>query len=71
MVSKEVRWLLREVKPFFGLHMSCLFCYFLTTFLTLLSPLIVKWIIDDIIPQRDFLMLLVAASAFFLPTSSA
>lgn len=71
MLSKEVRWLLKEVRPFLGLHISCLFCYFLTTFITLLSPLIVKWIIDDIIPERDLLMLLMASAAFFLPTFSA
>lgn len=61
----EVRWLLRQVRPFIGLYLFSLVCYVVICGLSLLDPLVIKWIIDDILPQRDLEMLAISAAAFF------
>jgi len=63
--SEEIRWLLREVRPFLRLQGVYLGTLFLSSILGLADPLIVKWIVDEIIPWRREEMLLVAGGTFF------
>ncbi|HEX7181109.1 MAG TPA: ABC transporter ATP-binding protein [Thermoanaerobaculia bacterium] len=62
----EIRWLYRQVRPFGGLHAVRLLTLLVTSALTLVDPLILKWILDELIPWRKPQMLWVAALAFFV-----
>lgn len=63
--SREFCWLLLQIKPFFRLHLGSYLCIVITSILTLLDPLIVKLLIDDVIPQRRISWLPLIATAFF------
>jgi ATP-binding cassette, subfamily B, bacterial MsbA len=62
----EVKWLATQVRSSLLLHVGSLFCIFAASLLVLLDPLIVKWIIDDLLTQRKTKWLLIAAGAFLL-----
>ena len=64
--SGEFWWLLLRVKPFFRLHLGSYACIVVTSILILLDPLIVKLLIDDVIPNRRISWLPLVAAAFFL-----
>jgi ABC-type multidrug transport system fused ATPase/permease subunit len=65
-LPKELRWLYEQVRPFRGLHLLRITCLLLTGTLQLLDPLVIKWLIDDVLAWRRWEMLPVAAAAFFL-----
>jgi subfamily B ATP-binding cassette protein MsbA len=62
----EIRWLASQVKPFLRLHFSSYFCIVLASILVLIDPLIVRLLIDEVIPQRRVSWLPLVAAAFFL-----
>ena len=64
--SGEFRWLLSQVRPFFRLHLGSYFCVVAASILVLLDPLIVRFLIDDVIPNRRLTWLPFVAAAFFL-----
>lgn len=64
--SREFAWLFAQVKPFVRLHLGSYFCIVLSSTLVLLDPLIVRWLIDDVIPNQRVGLLPVVAVAFFL-----
>jgi ABC-type multidrug transport system fused ATPase/permease subunit len=64
--SNEFRWLALQVKPFLRLHLGSYACIVLASVLVLIDPLIIRLLIDDIIPNRRLSWLpLVAAALFF------
>ncbi len=62
----EIRWLASQVKPFLRLHFSSYFCIVVASILVLIDPLIVRLLIDDVIPQRRVSWLPLVAAALFL-----
>jgi ATP-binding cassette, subfamily B, bacterial MsbA len=64
-IPSEIRWLLRQVRPFLRLHVGSFLCMSIGSFLALLSPLVLKWMIDFVLPARR-MGLLVAAVALML-----
>jgi len=62
----EIKWLAAQIKPFLRLHLGSYLCIGAGSLLVLLDPLIVKWLIDDVIPRRRAGLLLVVAGAFLL-----
>ena len=66
----EIRWLLSEVRPFLKQHLGSYFCIVITGALVLVDPLIVRLIIDDVIPNRRVTWLPLVAAAFFLTYAS-
>lgn len=63
---REFRWLAHQVKPFVRLHIGSYLCIVATSILVLLDPLIVRLLIDDVIPNRRVSWLpLVAIALFF------
>lgn len=64
--SGEFRWLWRHVKPFLRLYLGSYACIVLASSLVLIDPLIVRWLIDDVIPYRRVSWLPLAAVAFFI-----
>jgi subfamily B ATP-binding cassette protein MsbA len=64
--SGEFRWLASKVKPFLRLHFASYICILLASTLVLVEPLIVRLLIDEVIPQRRFRFLPLVALAVFL-----
>ena len=62
----EIKWLASQVRPFLRLHLGGYFCVIITSILALLDPLIVRRLIDDVIPHRRVGWLPLVAAAFFL-----
>ena len=63
---REFWWLASQVKPFLRLHIGGYLCIVFGSFLVLLDPLIVRLLIDDVIPQRRFSWLPLVAAGLFL-----
>src|ERR1044072_8875494 len=64
--SREFWWLFSQVKPFVRLHLGSYLCIVGASVLVLLDPLIVRFLIDDVIPLRRLSWLPLVALAFFL-----
>jgi len=64
--SGEFSWLVSQVRPFFRLHVSSYFCIVLAGVFSLVDPLIIRLLIDDVIPHRRLRLLPLVALAFFL-----
>ncbi len=63
--SSEFWWLVSQVKPFFRLHLGSYLCVIAASILVLLDPLIVRFLIDEVIPNRRLTSLPLVALAFF------
>jgi len=63
--SGELSWLLSQVRPFFRLHLGSYFCVVAAGILVLLDPLIIRFLIDEVIPSRRISSLPFVAAAFF------
>ena len=64
--SGEFRWLAAQVKPFLRLHFASYVCIVLASTLVLVDPLIIRFLIDDVIPNRRTSWLPLVAVAFFM-----
>ncbi len=64
--SREFWWLITQVKPFLRLHFGSYICIVFASTLVLIDPLIVRFLIDDVIPNRRVGWLPLVAAAFFL-----
>jgi len=62
--SPEISWMIRQAKPLLRFHALSLFCITSGSILTLLDPLIMKWLIDAVLPKKDGRLLLIGASGF-------
>jgi ATP-binding cassette, subfamily B, bacterial MsbA len=63
--SSEFRWLASQIKPFIRLHLGSYVCIVFASMLVLLDPLLVRLLIDDVIPNRRVSWLPLVAAAFF------
>ena len=61
----ELRWLAARVRPFMRLHLGSYCCIVLSSLLVLLDPLIVRFLIDDVIPSGRVGLLPLVAIGFF------
>ena len=62
--SPEIRWLGRQVLPLVRLNLLCLLLIVAGSVLTLLNPLIIKWLIDVAFAERSVGLLLLGAIGF-------
>jgi ABC-type bacteriocin/lantibiotic exporter with double-glycine peptidase domain len=62
----ELAWLIKEIRPLLHWHLASFVCITCGSLLALLSPLLLKWLIDGIIPQQRIGLLLVAVALIFL-----
>jgi ABC-type multidrug transport system fused ATPase/permease subunit len=65
-IPSEMRWLSRQVWPFRRWHIASFFCISVGSLLALLAPLVLKWLIDDILPARRMALLVGAVGLIFL-----
>src|SRR5713226_5355142 len=64
VVSPEVRWLGRQVLPLMRLNLLGLLSIVAASVLTLLDPLIIKWLIDEALAKGSVELLLLGAIGF-------
>lgn len=64
--SGEFRWLASQVKPFLRLHFGSYICILVASTLVLVEPLLVRLLIDDVIPHRRIGLLPLVGVAVFL-----
>jgi ABC-type multidrug transport system fused ATPase/permease subunit len=62
----ELRWLSKRIRPLLHWHVASFLCITAGSLLALLTPLVLKWLIDQIIPQRKLGLLLLAIGLIFL-----
>jgi len=65
-IPSEMRWLFRQVRPFFRWHITSFLCMAVGSFLGLLLPLVLKWMIDVVLPARRLGPLVGAVVLIFL-----
>ena len=63
-VSSELRWLSRQARPVMSLLVVNLVCMVVGSGLSLLDPLVVKWLIDVALPKRDLHLVLFGTLVF-------
>jgi len=63
--SREFRWLLAQVKPFLRQYVGSYVCILFVSALALLDPLIIRFLIDEVIPNRRISWLPLVGLAFF------
>jgi ABC-type multidrug transport system fused ATPase/permease subunit len=61
----EISWLVHQGRPHIRSHFGSLCCIFISSLIALVDPIVMKWLIDGILPRRDMKLLPLAASAFF------
>src|SRR6267143_2420857 len=64
IVSPEIRWLGRQVAPLMRLNLLGLLSIVAASVLTLLDPLIIKWLIDEALAKGSVALLLLGAIGF-------
>src|SRR6267154_6232609 len=64
VLSPEIRWLGRQVLPLMRLNLLGLVSIVAASVLTLLTPLIMKWLIDEALAKRTVGLLLLGATGF-------
>ena len=65
-LPSEIRWLVKQIRPLLLWHVGSFVCITAGSLLALLTPLILKWLIDGIIPQRRMDLLLLVVVLIFL-----
>ena len=63
-VYSELRWLSRQARPVLSLIVVNLTCMVVGSGLSLLDPLVVKWLIDVALPKRDIRLVLFGTLVF-------
>jgi ABC-type bacteriocin/lantibiotic exporter with double-glycine peptidase domain len=65
-VPNELRWLVKQIRPFVPWHIASFLSMTAASMLALLTPLVLKWLIDQILPRRETHLLVGAAALIFL-----
>jgi ABC-type bacteriocin/lantibiotic exporter with double-glycine peptidase domain len=63
--NTQFRWFVRQLRPLLGAHALSMTLIVLSSLMYLLDPLLIKWLIDGILPKRDFHLLFLAVAGFF------
>ena len=63
-MSSELKWLGRQARPVLSLLIVNLACMIIASGLSLLDPLVVRWLIDVALPKRDLHLVLFGTLAF-------
>src|SRR5689334_17109665 len=62
----EFVWLIKQIRPLVHWHLASFLSITAGSLLALVSPLLLKWLIDSIIPRKSVGLLLVAVALIFL-----
>src|SRR5258706_4969072 len=56
----------KQIRPFVPWHVASFLCMTAGSLLALLTPLVLRWLIDQVLPRREAGLLLAAAGPIFL-----
>ena len=62
----ELVWLIQQIRPLIHWHLASFLTITAGSLLALVSPLLLKWLIDSIIPQKSMGLLLLAVGLIFI-----
>jgi len=62
--NTQFRWFARQLRPLLPSHALSMTLMVLSSLMFLLDPLLIKWLIDRILPTKNFHLLFVAAGGF-------
>ncbi len=62
--NSQLRWFVRKLRPLLRAHLLSVSLIVLSSLMFLLDPLLIKWLIDKVLPKRDMRLLLIAAGGF-------
>ena len=65
-VPSEIRWLWKHVRSLLYWHLASFLCITGGSLLALLTPLVLKWLIDQVLPRRQMDLLVGASALIFL-----
>ena len=65
-VPSEIRWLWNHVRPLLYWHLASFLCITGGSLFALLTPLVLKWLIDQVLPRRQMDLLMGASALIFL-----
>lgn len=65
-LKPENVWLLAQLRPFIRIHLASFVLTIISSLLVLSEPLIIRFLIDDVLIRRSRILLLVAISGFLL-----
>jgi ABC-type bacteriocin/lantibiotic exporter with double-glycine peptidase domain len=63
--NRQFRWFARQLRPLLRAHLLSMSLMVLSSLMFLLDPLLIKWLIDRILPKKDFHLLVLASAGFF------
>src|SRR6266436_2873299 len=64
-LNKQFHWFLRQLRPLLRAYLLSVSLIVLSSLMFLLDPLLIKWLIDSVLPKKDLHLLLLAAVGFF------
>jgi ABC-type bacteriocin/lantibiotic exporter with double-glycine peptidase domain len=62
----QARWFAHQLRPLWQAYALGISLTVLSSMLFLLDPLLIKWLIDRVLPKKDLHLLLLAAAGFFV-----
>lgn len=65
MLHAELRWFLDQLRPVLGRHVLSVGLLVLGSVMFLLDPLLIKWMIDVVLPKKDYHLLILGVAGFF------
>jgi ABC-type multidrug transport system fused ATPase/permease subunit len=64
-LNPQLRWFARQLRPLIRAHLLSISLIVLSSLMFLLDPLLIKWLIDRVLPKRDLRLVFIAAAGFF------
>ena len=65
-VPSELRWLREQIRPLVRWHLASFACFATASGLSLVTPLVLKWLLDQVLPRREMGLILLAVGLIFL-----
>src|SRR5271170_1855029 len=62
--NRQFHWFARQLRPLLGAHVLSMSLIVASSLMFLMDPLLLKWLIDRILPKKDFHLLALAALGF-------
>src|SRR6266849_293658 len=63
--NMQFRWFVHQLRPLLGAHALGMTLIVLSSLMYLLDPLLIKWLIDRVLPKKDFHLLFLVVAGFF------
>jgi len=64
-LNPQLRWFVHQLRPLLRAHLLSISLIVLSSLLFLLDPLLIRWLIDRVLPKKDLRLVLIAAVGFF------